>query len=125
MTGLKLLALTPFFVTGVLGTIDPIANPFMEYGALGICGLSVLLLFRQLSEIRTAHKAERDAIMVSLQKQAEEHKKEREALVEGLKILNDRFIAIIEKNIVANENLADTLRERPCLKPDSRIDRKA
>jgi hypothetical protein len=115
MTGLKILALTPFIMTGVISSIDPITNPFVEYGALGICGFSVLMLFRQLSDMRMVHKSERENLVNALYEQNEIHKAERAELVRSLEALNEKVISILEKSIRTDEKFTQAMNDRPCL----------
>ena len=115
MTGLKILALTPFFMTGLISTLDPTTNAFVEYGALGICGFSVLMLFRQLSDIRAVHKSERENLVEALRLQNESNKLEREELVQDLKALNVKVLDLLEKSIRADERFTQVLNDRPCL----------
>jgi hypothetical protein len=115
MTGLKILALTPFFMTGLLANLDTATNSFVEYGALGICAFSVVMLFRQLSEIRAVHKEERENLVLALKEQNDVHKIERDELVKSLEALNDKVILLLEKSIRTDEQFTQALNNRPCL----------
>jgi len=114
MTGLKILALTPFFMTGFIANIDP-TNTFVEYGALGICGFAVLMLFRQLTDMRAVHKSERENFARALYDQNEVHKTERAELVKTLELLNNKVVDIVEKSIRADEKFTQAMNDRPCL----------
>lgn len=115
MTGLKILALTPFFGAGFIASLDPTTNSFVEYGALGICGFSVLMLFRQLSEIRAVHKSERENLVKALDDQNEVHKVERAELVKALESLNNKVVDMVERSIRADEKFTQAMNDRPCL----------
>lgn len=120
MLELKLLALTPFVMTALLSSLDT-SNSFIQYGALGICGFAVFMLFKQLSEIRANHAIERQNLVEALAKQNECHKIERTELISSLKELDNRLVGIMERHIKATTTLANALHDRPCLIKDSRI----
>jgi hypothetical protein len=117
----KLFALMPFGVLGILSAVEPYTYNFVEYGALGICGVAVVMLFRQLSEMRQVHKSERENLVLALERLSCDHKKERADLVLALRVLNDRFAEIIEKNVAVNDRFTEAMHDRPCLLKDSRI----
>ena len=104
MLSTKLFAILPIFMTWFISTIEPQTNPMVEYGALGICAFSVFMLFRQLSEMRLALQ------------------NERTELVESLRVLNEKFISIIEQNMRINDKFTEALLNRPCLIKGSRPD---
>ena len=115
MLKLKLFAYTPFAITGILASSDPMTNTFVEYGALGICAFSVAMLFRQLSDIRQTHKDERASLVDALRIQNESHKEEREKLVQKLSELNCNLVDLLEKSIRSDDKLTEALKNRPCL----------
>jgi sugar diacid utilization regulator len=112
---LKIFALVPFIMTGIIGTLDPTTNSFVEYGALGICGFSMLMLFRQLSDQRASHRSERESLVLALQQQNDSHRLEREALISNLNASNERVIAMLEKSIRTDEKFTQAMNDRPCL----------
>ena len=102
MTGLKFLAVTPFFSTGFIVAIGG-ESEYIQFGALGLCALVVVFLCRYLSEL------------------TETHRKERKELIDAIKSRESEFIIIIKENIKADNRLAEVLEDRPCLIGDQRI----
>jgi hypothetical protein len=111
---IKLFALLPFVMTGVLAGVEP-TNIFIEYGALGICAFSVAMLFRQLTAVRESHSLERESLVTALRTQNEVHQQERDKLMGTLFRLNEHLTGIIEKGIQADERLTAALRNVKCL----------
>lgn len=94
MTGLKVLAATPFGLTAVINMLaDTGEKPdFLQYGALGLCAIIVIFLcgfIRQLID-----------------------KLDRKDKVMG---------ELYEANTRAYNRFADVLEDRPCLAKDKRI----
>lgn len=102
MTGLKLLALMPFFGAGMIATIANNA-PVIEYGALGLCGMVVLFLCNHLKGMVVQHREERAELIGSL-KEKDEH-----------------LAQLTKQNMMAYNRLAQLLTDRPCLMKDRRI----
>jgi len=100
MTGLKYLAVTPLFLSGVAMSD---ANPFVEYGALGLAFTVVLFLCKHLNRLTELHRQERKELVVTLQAREEQ------------------FIKMVEHRIAADNRLSEALEDRKCIAGDQRI----
>jgi hypothetical protein len=104
MTGLKILALTPFCGAGIIAAVEPVTqSPYVEYGALGLCAVVVMFLCNYLKSLTA------------------QHREERAELVQGLQTKDGELAKLTQQNTEAYNRLSQLLRDRPCLMKDSRI----
>ena len=106
MTGLKILAITPFLGSGFIVALSSVSElEFVQYGALGLCGLVVWFLCKYLARL------------------TQQHEVERKELVESLKQVTDMLFKVVEKNIRSRDSLAEALSNVKCLQDDYRLRR--
>lgn len=100
---IKILSLAAVGLSGItMASTDMAAPAVVQYGALGLCGSVVFFLCRYL------------LVMTEL------NQKERLRMVESLEKKDSRNEALLEKNTMAYNRLADLLSDRPCLYGDTR-----
>ena len=87
----------------VASSTSAIDNPYIQYGALGLCAIMVIFQCKRLSSMSKEHREERKELVASIEKR------------------DERLADVTERCIQSYNRLADVLNDRPCLHRDRRI----
>lgn len=124
MRPVEILAAIPF-VGSFFATMNPSPDAYIQYGALGLCGVAVVGLFKFLHKIIELQQQEREELSKRFEQERDdlvrEHRQEREELTESIrreqKLKDEQF----KQNYQALNQIASALKDRPCICNDDRI----